>query len=203
MKEILAFIHYTEKLKDTLRHNWTSKDRHESVSEHSWRMSLMALTLSKKLDNKNKVNLEKVLKMITIHDLAEIETGDIPAFNKTKKDEQKEHSAIKAIEKFPDTKEILALWNEFEEMKTNESKFVKALDKIEVRIQHNESSIERWNEIEFPRSQFAADKFCIYDSFLKKFNEEVKEESKQKIIASGKNFQEVLKQVEEMKPKSQ
>ena len=183
-EEVIEFIHNIEKLKDELRHNWTSKDRKESVAEHSWRMSVMALLMEPKL--KTKINLLKALKMISIHDLGEIEAGDVPAFMKKEKREQEKiekESMGKLRKKYKDDviDEIVALWEEYEERKTPESKFVKALDKLEVRIQHNESDIKRWNSIEFPRSQYVADKYCDYEPFLKEFNELVKKESKEKI----------------------
>ena len=196
-EKILEFIHYVEALKDELRHSWTSKDRHESVAEHCWRMSIMAITLAPKLEKK--IDLGKVLEMVAIHDLGEIVAGDVPAFDEKGKQEQQKiekESMQKLKSQFP---EITKLWEEAEELKTLEAKFVKALDKLEVRIQHNESKINRWNDIELPRSQYVADEWCEYDKFLKEFNNLVKKESEQKIKEeSDKDFGEVLKEAEEL-----
>jgi putative hydrolase of HD superfamily len=81
-----------------------------------------------------------------------------------------------------------------------EAKFVKALDKIEVRLQHNEAKIDTWSDIEYPRSMYVSDKYCDYDEFLKDFNGLIKEEAKNKIKKeSDKNIDEILKQAEELK----
>lgn len=201
-KEILKFIHFSEKLKDELRHSWTSKDRQESVAEHTWRASLMAMLLAPKLDEK--VDLLKVLKMIAVHDLSEAVVGDTPAQNLKEKAAKEilEKEVMEKMKKEYNDKtidEIVELWKEYLERKTPEAKFATALDKLEVRIQHNESLMERWDEVEYVRSQFAADKYCNFDRFIKEFNELVKEESKNKIInESTKDFKEIKKEAEKL-----
>ena len=64
---ILQVIALAEKLKYEMRHSWLSNGRQESVAEHTWRMSLMAILVEPYLDQK--VNIEKLLKMVIIHDL--------------------------------------------------------------------------------------------------------------------------------------
>lgn len=198
-KKVLEFVHYVEGLKDELRHNWTSEDRHESVAEHSWRMAMMAIVFAPKLEKK--LDMEKVLKMVVVHDLAEIEVGDIPSYMYKEKEEQEKlevEAMGKLAERFDDdsVREIVDLWGEYMKLESLEAKFVKALDKIEVRVQHNESKMSRWNDVEYSRSQYVADKWCEYDNFLKEFNELVKEESKKKIVEeSDKDFDKVMKEV--------
>ena len=76
-REFLEILHVAEKLKDTPRHCTTSKGRTESVAEHSWRISLMAMLLRHEFPE---VNIDKVVDMCLIHDLGECFTGDIPTF---------------------------------------------------------------------------------------------------------------------------
>lgn len=76
---ILQVIALAEKLKYEMRHSWLSNGRQESVAEHTWRMSLMAVLVQPYLDKT--VQMEKLLKMVIIHDLVEAEAGDIPAFD--------------------------------------------------------------------------------------------------------------------------
>lgn len=206
LENILQFLHLAETGKDTLRHSWTSKGRQESIAEHSWRLSIMAILLTPHL--KSSVNQERVQKMIAVHDLAETITGDIPAQihqndAKIKKDrERNEVSAMKEItEKLGgDTgKEIYDLWLEQHEGKTTEAKFVKALDKIEVRIQHNEADIKTWNKDELPRALFAADRYCKFDEAIRNFNEIVKFESVQKLEKAGENIRELGKEAQKLK----
>ena len=202
-KKILEFIHYSEALKNELRHNWTSKNRQESVAEHSWRMSLMAMLMTDRL--KENLDISKILKLIIIHDLGEIIAGDVPAYDKKAKEIQEKiekESMEKLKEKFDlkEVEEIVRLWREFEKQESLEAKFVKALDKLEVRIQHNESNMERWNDIEYPRSQYVADKYCDYDEFLKEFNKLVKKESKNKIQKeSNKDFEKILEEADTLR----
>ena len=78
--ELLEILHTAERLKDVTRHSYTSGGRHESVAEHSWRITLMAFLLR---DEFPELDMDKVLRMCLIHDLGECFTGDIPAFDKT------------------------------------------------------------------------------------------------------------------------
>ena len=91
VREYLEILHTAEKLKDATRHCTTSQGRTESVAEHSWRMSLMALLLHSEFAD---VNMDKVVKMCVIHDLGECFTGDIAAFIKTDDDRKTEDELL-------------------------------------------------------------------------------------------------------------
>lgn len=206
-KQILEFMHFSEKLKDVLRHSWTSGDRQESAAEHSWRMALLTMALAPKLDQKNKVNIEHVLKMVTIHDLVEVEAGDTPAqkvfFDKNlqKSEKENENNAILIIRDLAGEfgQMIYDLWIEYSANQTNDAKFVKAIDKLEVRIQHNESKIERIDADEKPRAFFAADKYVEYDSYLKSFFEAVKDESHILYEQAGFDLKSIYAEAEKLK----
>ena len=75
VRSFLNALHIAERLKDTTRHSYTSKGRHESVAEHSWRIALMAFFLR---DEFPEADMDKVMRMCLIHDLGEAFTGDIP-----------------------------------------------------------------------------------------------------------------------------
>ncbi len=90
-EKLLEALHTAEKLKDTTRHCYTSKGRHESVAEHSWRIALMAFWLR---DEFPQADMDKVIRMCLIHDLGECFTGDIPAFDKTAADEAAEEALL-------------------------------------------------------------------------------------------------------------
>jgi putative hydrolase of HD superfamily len=202
IKNIIELVHLSEKLKEELRHNWTSSGRQESVAEHTWRISLMAMLLAPKLEKP--INLEKALKMAIIHDMSEIDAGDVPAFEKQRKADNlsNEIATIKRVRNILGDKEgeeIEELWNEFETESSPEAKFVKALDKLEVRIQHNESDISTWNDIEFPRSLYVADKYCEYDHSLVEINKIIKDESREKITKSKKDLKEVESEAEKLR----
>lgn len=140
LEGILNFLKKAEQLKDTIRSSYTSKGRHESTAEHSWRLCLMAVVLEKEFP---RINIEKLLKLCIVHDLGEALNGDIPAVDQT-------DDVNKAVEERKDLmelarplpperqKEILGLWDEYENAVSQEAKVAKALDKLETLLQHTQ-----------------------------------------------------------------
>lgn len=90
-KELLEILSVAEKLKCNTRHCYTSSGRRESVAEHSWRISLMAMLLTKEFPE---ADMDKVIRMCLIHDMGEAFTGDIPTFEKTNADTRKEDDIL-------------------------------------------------------------------------------------------------------------
>ena len=149
VREYLNILHTAERLKDTPRHCTTSNGRTESVAEHSWRVSLMALLLKEEFPD---ADINKVVNMCLIHDLGECFTGDIPTFLKTDADRKTEDSLLQQwVNSMPAalSEEISALYSEMEAQETAEAKIYKALDKLEALIQHNESPLNTWSDNEF------------------------------------------------------
>src|SRR5690606_28104750 len=114
-------------------------NRQESVAEHTWMMSILAILFFSEMNFK--VDQLKVMKMIAIHDLAEAIVGDIPSFEISKRQDEKYENELKAMKKIvkalgdsQSAKEIMELWLELEEGKTNEAKFLHSIDKAEVVI---------------------------------------------------------------------
>ena len=91
-REFLNILHVAERLKDTTRHCTSSQGRPESVAEHSWRLSLMAMLLRREFPE---LDIDRVVDMCLIHDLGECFTGDIPAFLKTGADREREDSLLR------------------------------------------------------------------------------------------------------------
>jgi putative hydrolases of HD superfamily len=142
LKNIITFVQELELIKDTLRTAYTSKQRRESTAEHSFRLAMLAITLEDEFPD---YNIEKVLKLCLIHDLGEIYAGDIPAIVTVDKDVklETERVAIKKLDSMLPHKnsvKLTALWEEYNACETNEAKLVKALDKIETIIQHNQGA---------------------------------------------------------------
>lgn len=151
---LMHFMHQLEVLKKELRHGWLSNGQQESVAEHVFRMAMIALVMAPHVSFK--MNVEKVLTMILVHDLPEIITGDQafhtqrPEASQNKKEQ--EHAAlIQLLSPLPEqTKNSwIALWQEFEDLQTPEARFVKALDDIESQLQHNEADLSTWLPIEY------------------------------------------------------
>ena len=148
-KELLEILSVAEKLKCNTRHCYTSSGRHESVAEHSWRISLMAMLLTSEFPD---ADMDKVIRMCLIHDLGEAFTGDIPTFDKTAADGAKEDALLESwVQTLPKQTraEFSSLLTEMNAMETQEAKISKALDKMEAVIQHNESDISTWLPLEY------------------------------------------------------
>ena len=147
--ELLQILTVAEKLKCNTRHCYTSSGRHESVAEHSWRIALMAMLIAPEFPE---ADMDKVIRMCLIHDLGEAFTGDIPTFDKTRADIEKEDALFDSwVQTLPETtrREFSVLLAEMNAMETLEAKIYKALDKMEAVIQHNESDISTWLPLEF------------------------------------------------------
>ncbi|HPY84858.1 MAG TPA: HD domain-containing protein [Ruminococcus flavefaciens] len=181
VREYLNILHIAERLKDTPRHCTTTKGRTESVAEHSWRVSLMALLLR---DVFHDVDMNKVVNMCLIHDLGECFTGDIPTFNKTDADRQTEDSLLRQwISTMPAelSKDLLALYSEMDAQKTKEAKIYKALDKLEALIQHNESPLNTWSENEFELNKTYAFDTVAFSEWLVELRKAILEDTNEKI----------------------
>ena len=198
---VLNFIHLAEKLKTELRHSWMSNGRRESVAEHSWQMALLALLVYRHLEVP--VDLEQTLKMILVHDLVEAEAGDIPFFEKGPRKEQKqqrEQEAIEKIRKILDIQtgqEFYNLFQEFEQADTPEAKLAKALDNLEVQMQHNLAGFSSWEEIEYELVYSKMDDPCSHDAFLRELCEAVKQQAEQKLKENGINPESIRQKIKD------
>ena len=181
VREYLEILHTAEKLKDATRHCTTSQGRTESVAEHSWRMSLMALLLHSEFAD---VNMDKVVKMCVIHDLGECFTGDIAAFIKTDDDRKTEDELLQRwVGSMPRevSADLSALFAEMQAQQTAEAKIYKALDKLEALIQHNESPLSTWEDHEYELQKVYGHDAVSHDAWLKELRQAVLEDTLQKI----------------------
>lgn len=180
---------FSERLKRELRHSWLADGRQESVAEHCWQMAFMALLAAPLLDHK--IDLTKALKMILVHDLVEAEVGDIPATEVSERQLQKHENERRAIQNIREKiggetgTEIETLWREYEANLSPEARFSKALDKLEVQIQHNIAPLTTWEEKEYHMLFHRMDKYCEYDGFLRAMCEVVKIQGSKKLEDAG------------------
>ena len=148
-EEFIRIMDTAEKMKCNTRHSWTSSGRHESVAEHSWRLCLMAYFAR---DEFPEADMDKVLRMCLLHDIGEAFTGDIPAFRKTKSDQETESDVVgRFIASLPEPyrSELGGLFDEMEALATPEARIYKALDKMEAIVQHNEADVSTWLPLEY------------------------------------------------------
>ncbi|MBO5639527.1 MAG: HD domain-containing protein [Oscillospiraceae bacterium] len=182
---LLQALHTAERLKDATRHCYTSGGRHESVAEHSWRISLMAYWVS---DEFPEADMNKVLRMCLIHDLGEAFTGDIPTFLKTSSDEKREDELLAEwVSTLPEPfrEEMASLYKEMSERKTLEARIFKALDSLEALIQHNESDLGTWSENEFDLNMHYADDKVAFSPYLTSLRELIRKDTIAKIEAES------------------
>ena len=175
IKDFLNIMETAEKLKCNTRHSWTSTNRKESVAEHTWRLALMAYFVKDEFPD---ADINKVILMCLFHDLGEAFTGDIPAFIKSESDEIAEE---KAIADFCDSlhqpyrAELTDLFREMFELKTTEAKLCKALDKMEVLIQHNEADLSTWLPLEYKENLIYGLNEVEFSPYMMKLKKAIKD----------------------------
>lgn len=137
----LNFLQEAERLKDVLRTAHTRTGKQESTAEHTWRLCLFVITFADQLPD---LDLLKVLKMAVLHDLGEAIHGDIPAIHQQDLDKSAQERAdlIALMQSLPAEiqAELVALYDEYNQAQTPEAQAVKAFDKLETILQHNQGA---------------------------------------------------------------
>ena len=123
--------------------------RRENSAEHSWHLALMALML---VEHANEpVDISRVLQMILIHDIVEIDAGDTFVYDTNAmmdKAEREARAAQRLFGMLPDDQksEIFALWHEFEARETPEAKYASGLDRLAGMLPNAANNGGTWNE---------------------------------------------------------
>ena len=150
LKKQLDFILEIDKEKNILRQTHLSgHGRRENDSEHAWHMAIMAYLLR---DYSNEpVDIAKVMLMCLIHDIVEIDAGDTYAYDaeglktqKAREDAAKER--IFSLLPEDQKEELIALFDEFEDFSTAESKFAHAMDNLQPLLLNNSNGGGDWRE---------------------------------------------------------
>src|SRR5580704_5229724 len=127
LKQQVGFILEVDKLKEVFRQTLCTQSRRaENDAEHSWHLCLAVIVLAEHSNDPN-LDVLRVLKMLIIHDLVEIDAGDTFAYDTARMADQHEREARAADRIFgllpPDqARDFRALWDEFEERSTPESR---------------------------------------------------------------------------------
>jgi putative hydrolase of HD superfamily len=147
----IDFLTLTRKLKTTKRTGWIMRGvpNPESIADHMYRMSLMAMISS---FSNTTINTNRCIKLALIHDLAEAKVGDITPHCGVS-DKEKYELELKTMEHISEMlgpllggEEILGLWKEYEEGVTEEARLLKDLDKIEMILQAQEYEVDGGHE---------------------------------------------------------
>ena len=144
----IAFIVEADKLKAVLRRNpLTDGSRLENSAEHCWHLALTAMALVEYAPPG--VDLLRVLELIAVHDLVEIDAGDTFAYDVAGHDTKLERERLAAERVFgllPDdqAREFRARWDEFEANATTEARYANALDRLQPLLQNMQADGGSW-----------------------------------------------------------
>lgn len=151
----LHFIVEIDKLKAILRKTCLFDSvRHENDAEHSWHLAMMAIVLAEHANEA--VDVSKVIKMLLIHDIVEIDAGDTFLFDTTKSHDNTEEE-LKAAKRIfgilpkAQADELIDLWLEFEHAESAEAKFAKAIDRLAPMMQNASNGGGTWKEFDVPK----------------------------------------------------
>ncbi|GLU53726.1 HD domain-containing protein [Dyadobacter frigoris] len=148
----IEFIKEIDKLKYIQRRTKLfNSDRNENDAEHSWHLAMMAIILSK--HSNVEIDVLKVVKMVLIHDIVEIDAGDTFIYDTTKNHTNTDEELLAAKRIFgllPDEQgdELIAVWEEFEAGETAEAKFAKTMDRLEPLLQNASNNGGTWKEFD-------------------------------------------------------
>jgi putative hydrolases of HD superfamily len=146
----IAFIHEIDKLKYIQRKTRLfNSNRSENDAEHSWHLAMMTIVLAE--HSNVPIDILKVLRMVLIHDIVEIDAGDIFLYDTTanhSNTEVERKAAERIFGMLPEDQasELLLLWEEFEAGETEEAKFAKSMDRFEPLLQNISNNGGTWKE---------------------------------------------------------
>ena len=153
----LAFLTEADKLKSTLRATMLCDgSRHENSGEHSWHIALYAMVMAEHATRS--VNIDRVIKMLLIHDLVEIDAGDNPIHGdhdpvEMEAIEQAAATRIFGLLPNDQAQAFRALWDEFEAAQTDDAVFAKSIDRVQPVVANLETGGRSWVDYNVTREQ--------------------------------------------------
>lgn len=162
----IRFILEIDRLKNVLRQNMTTAGRPENSCEHSWHITVMAVLLGEHANER--IDLLRVLKMLLVHDVVEIDAGDTYCYDLAAAagQAQRERAAAERIFGLlpPDQgDEMRRLWEEFEQRRTPEARFAAAMDRLQPVLLNYFTQGEAWRRREVTNAQVMARNRTIGD----------------------------------------
>ena len=150
LEQQIQFLLEIDKLKNVYRRTYLiNADRLENTAEHSWHLALLAIILAEHANEP--LDVSKVVKMVLIHDIVEIDAGDTYFYDMQAGLDKAERERVAARRIFgllpPDQeKEFQELWEEFEGGATPESRFASALDRFVPQLHNFHTRGRSWKE---------------------------------------------------------
>ncbi|BAU41853.1 HD domain-containing protein [Leptolyngbya sp. O-77] len=146
----IQFVLEIDKLKGVLRQTLlTDASRRENSAEHSWHLALMAIALAEYAPAP--IDLSRVVQMVLLHDLVEIDAGDTFAFDMQANQDKANREQAAADRLFgllpPDLGQTLrSCWEEFEAAKTRDAQFAHALDRLQPFLHNLQTEGGTWKQ---------------------------------------------------------
>ena len=156
IEQQVAFAVEIDKVKNIFRQTWLSDGkRKENDAEHAWHAALMAVLLAEY--SNEPVDTLKVVKMLLIHDLVEIDAGDSYAYDEAAQataHEREQKAADRIFGMLPkdQEEEFRSLWDEFEEYETPEARFAHVMDNFQPLLLNDAADGKGWREHQVKRA---------------------------------------------------
>ncbi len=158
LEQQITFVRELDKLKRIQRQTWlTDTSRQENSAEHSWHIAVMAMVLAEYAPGED-LNIGRVMQMLLIHDIVEIDAGDTFCYDRAAVAQQADHEERAAERLFGLLPQDLAsrfkdLWEEFEDRQTPESLLANSLDRLQPILNNYYSGGKSWRANGISRNQ--------------------------------------------------
>lgn len=156
LNQKIGFLAEIDALKSVLRQSRIAdQSRRENSAEHSWHLAMFALILA---DDDPSLNVAKIIAMLLIHDVVEIDAEDVPFHSRYEPLDQQRREQAAASRIFgllPETQalRLLSLWREFEASETAEARFAKALDRFQPLLLNTLTNGGTWSDHHLTKQQ--------------------------------------------------
>ena len=157
LSQQITFLIEVGELREVLRQTRVGDAaRQENDAEHSWHVALMALVLAQYANQK--IDVQRVVRMLLLHDIVEIDAGDTFVYDEVGKQTQqaREQAAadrIFALLPMKQASDFRATWDEFEEGETAESRYARAIDRLQPLLLNYTKQGYSWNLFDVPASR--------------------------------------------------
>lgn len=157
LEQQVAFLKEIDELKSVIRKSpLINQSRRENSAEHSWHLAMYALILQQHAEPP--INIDRVIKMLLIHDIVEVDAGDHPiheAVDNSAQEALEQQAAERLFGLLPEAQgqELKALWQEFEAAQSHDALFAKSLDRFQPLIHNIATDGGTWIEAKLTQEQ--------------------------------------------------
>ncbi len=148
----LRFLIEVDKMKNVLRQTLIADgSRQETDAEHSWHFALMAMTLAEYAKDRDKINIDRVVRMALVHDLVEVYAGDTFCYDEKGNEDKAQREADAADKLFAllpedQAREYRGLWEEFDAGETHDAAYANAIDRLQPLVNNHLTYGHTWKK---------------------------------------------------------